>query len=126
MTAPRQWLDRSEEQWVRAFVLDGMSESAARRNAADLMDSVERARAVGGQFFWDLATVLPMACADAEFGRRILEMFEPALEADDEDDPTLSADDRAAGAASREELARQLARVRAFVNRSGGLPEPAG
>ena len=117
MTAPRQWLDRSEEQWVRAFMLDGLPEFAARLNAAELMDAADRARATGGKAFWDLATVLPMACADVEFGRRILEMFEPALDSTGEDDEVLSADARAEAGESREELARQLAKIRAFLAR---------
>jgi hypothetical protein len=125
-TSRREWLDRPEEAWVRAFVLDGTPEAAARVRAAELMDAAEQATATGGKLFWDLATVLPMACADAEFGRRILEIFTPALEAGGEDEATLSADERADAAQSREELARQLATVRAAVERGRGLPESAG
>ena len=126
MTAPRQWLDRSEDEWVRAYILDGMAESDARGCAAELMDGVERARAAGAKIFWNLDMVLPMAYADVEFGRRILEIFEPSLEINSEEDEALSADDRAAAVEYREELARQLAKIRAFVARSGGHPEPAG
>jgi hypothetical protein len=126
MTAPRQWLDRSEDEWVRAFILDGMDEPTARGCAAELMDGVERARAAGARIFWDLGTVLPMACADVEFGRQILEIFEPSLKMKNEEDEALSADDRVAAAEYREELAQQLAKIRAVVSRSGEPPEPGG
>jgi hypothetical protein len=67
-----------------------------------------------------------MACADREFGRRILALFEPVLDVTGEDDVGLNNQERAEAAESREELARQLAKVRAFLARSGDLPEPAG